>query len=97
MFPDGVNVEFVVRVGDTTDRHLRMRVHERGVGETLSCGTGAVAVAWAAALRDEAPQETAYVVDVPGGRVRVTRRADDHLELRGPAVVVAHVRIGGVT
>ena len=42
VFPDGVNVEFVVRVGDADERHVRMRVHERGVGETLSCGTGAV-------------------------------------------------------
>jgi diaminopimelate epimerase len=45
-FPDGVNVE-VVRVLD--DRHVEMRVHERGSGPTLSCGTGAVAAAVAAA------------------------------------------------
>jgi diaminopimelate epimerase len=44
-FPEGVNVEFVVRRGA---RHLAMRVHERGAGETRSCGTGAVAVAAAA-------------------------------------------------
>jgi diaminopimelate epimerase len=43
-FPDGVNVEFVVpRAAD----RIAMRVHERGVGETRSCGTGAVAAAWA--------------------------------------------------
>ena len=95
VFPDGVNVEFVVRVGHPGDRHVRMRVFERGVGETLSCGTGAVAVMVAAAARDEAPVETAYDVDVPGGRVRVTRRADQHLELRGPAVLVATIRLGG--
>ena len=93
MFPDGVNVEFVVPVGHPGDRHVRMRVFERGVGETLSCGTGAVAVMVAAAARDDAPLETAYDVDVPGGRVRVTRRADSHLELRGPAVLVARGRI----
>ena len=93
MFPDGVNVEFVVPVGHPGDRHVRMRVFERGVGETLSCGTGAVAVMVAAAARDDAPLETAYDVDVPGGRVRVTRRADGHLELRGPAVLVAKGRI----
>jgi diaminopimelate epimerase len=45
-FPEGVNVEFVVRRGA---RHLAMRVHERGSGETRSCGTGACAVAAAAA------------------------------------------------
>jgi diaminopimelate epimerase len=95
VFPDGVNVEFVVRVGDPAQRHVRMRVHERGVGETLSCGTGAAAVMWATAARDEAPIETAYVVDVPGGRVTVTRDADEHLWLRGPAVVVGRITLGG--
>jgi diaminopimelate epimerase len=94
MFPDGANVEFVVPVGHPGERHVRMRVFERGVGETQSCGTGAVAVMVATAARDDAPRETAYDVDVPGGRVRVTRRGDDHLELRGPAVLVAHVTVG---
>jgi diaminopimelate epimerase len=94
MFPHGTNVEFVVRIGAPEAHHVRMRVHERGVGETLSCGTGACAVMWAAAARDEAPTETAYTVDVPGGAVVVTRRADSHLELRGPAVIVARGRIG---
>ena len=95
IFVDGVNVEFAVRVGHPGDRHVRMRVFERGVGETLSCGTGAVAVMVATAARDEAPVETAYDIDVPGGRVRVSRRADQHLELRGPAVLVASIRLGG--
>jgi diaminopimelate epimerase len=95
VFPDGVNVEFVVRLGDADQRHVRMRVHERGVGETLSCGTGAAAVMWAAAARDGAPTETAYTVDVPGGRVVVTRDAEEHLWLRGPAVVVGRITLGG--
>ncbi|HIT74901.1 MAG TPA: diaminopimelate epimerase, partial [Candidatus Avipropionibacterium avicola] len=42
-FADGVNVEFVTEPGDRDE--VRMRVHERGVGETLSCGTGTVAAA----------------------------------------------------
>ncbi len=96
MFPDGVNVEFVVPIGDAASRHVRMRVHERGVGETLSCGTGAVAVMVAAAARDGAPTEVAYDVDVPGGRVHVRRDADAQLYLRGPAVLVARVTIGGI-
>jgi diaminopimelate epimerase len=50
----------------------------------------------AAAARDDAPVETAYTVDVPGGTVVVTRRADGHLELRGPAVLVADATIGGL-
>ena len=94
MFPDGVNVEFVHRLGAHSDHHVQMRVHARGVGETLSCGTGAVAVMVATAARDEAPVETSYTVEVPGGTVVVTRRADSHLELRGPATIVATLTLG---
>jgi diaminopimelate epimerase len=86
VFPDGVNVEFVVPVGPG---HVAMRVHERGVGETRSCGTGAAAVMVAAAARDGAPVETTYTVDVPGGRLWVRRDADGVLTLIGPAVFVA--------
>ena len=92
VFPDGVNVEFVV---DVAERHVRMRVHERGVGETLSCGTGACAVMVAAAARDGAPTHTSYVVDVPGGTVVVSRRDDGRIELRGPAEIVARITLGG--
>ena len=88
VFPDGVNVEFVAARGP---RHVAMRVHERGVGETQSCGTGACAVAWAARRRDEpdAVGETTWRVDVPGGTVHVTETADGALLLRGPAELVA--------
>jgi diaminopimelate epimerase len=85
-FPDGVNVEFAVRVAD---QHLAMRVHERGVGETRSCGTGACAVMVAGARRDGVTGASTYAVDVPGGRLTVTERADGHVELAGPAVLVA--------
>ena len=85
-FPHGVNVEFVVRRGD---QHVAMRVHERGVGETRSCGTGACAVMVASARRDGMAGPSTYVVDVPGGRLTVTERADGHVELAGPAVLVA--------
>lgn len=85
-FPDGVNVEFVVRQGE---RHLAMRVHERGVGETRSCGTGACAAMVVAARADTAAPASSYVVDVPGGRLTVATRADGHVELTGPAVMVA--------
>ena len=83
-FPEGVNVEFVERVAEG---HVRMRVHERGVGETSSCGTGACAVAWAAALTDGAVDT--FRVDVPGGTVWVDIAADGQLTLRGPADLVA--------
>ena len=88
VFPEGVNVEFVV---DHGDRHVAMRVHERGVGETMSCGTGACAVAWAARRRADASEggETVWQVDVPGGTVHVTETASGALLLRGPADLVA--------
>ncbi|MFE1509573.1 diaminopimelate epimerase [Streptomyces sp. NPDC058726] len=90
-YPDGVNVEFVA---DRGPRHVAMRVHERGAGETRSCGTGACAVAVAAARRDGAdPAVTGapatYTVDVPGGTLVITERPDGEIEMTGPAVIVA--------
>jgi len=88
--PDGQNVEFVVRAGE---RHLVMRVHERGVGETRSCGTGICAVVVAAALADGAASGdgTTWRVDVPGGTCHVTWRADGSIHMTGPAVLVAEI------
>jgi diaminopimelate epimerase len=83
-FPDGVNVELLEPVAE---RHVRMRVHERGVGETRSCGTGACAAAVAAMAA--AGERSSYVVDVPGGRLVVEWRADGSVLLTGPAVLVA--------
>ncbi|MHC5908445.1 diaminopimelate epimerase [Streptomyces sp. S6] len=90
-YPQGVNVEFVV---DRGPRHVALRVHERGSGETRSCGTGACAVAVATARRDGAdPAVTGtpvtYTVDVPGGRLVITERTDGEIEMTGPAVIVA--------
>ena len=85
VYPDGVNVEFVVGIAAG---HIALRVHERGVGETRSCGTGAVAAAWAW-RRHTGRTDTSVRVDVPGGTVHVTEHADGELDLRGPAVVVA--------
>ncbi|MFF1698466.1 diaminopimelate epimerase [Streptomyces sp. NPDC058257] len=94
-YPDGVNVEFVV---DRGPRHVAMRVHERGAGETRSCGTGACAVAVAAARRDGAdPKATGspvtYTVDLPGGSLEITERPDGEIEMTGPAVIVAEGEI----
>ncbi len=91
VYPDGVNVEFVV---DRGVRHVAMRVHERGSGETRSCGTGACAVAVAAARRDGTdPSVTGvpvtYTVDLPGGRLVITEHPDGEIEMTGPAVIVA--------
>lgn len=90
VYPDGVNIEFVARPDDEhVGEHVAMRVHERGSGETRSCGTGACAVAVAAATIDESARPVTYRVDVPGGTVRVTWTEDDRLLLAGPAQIVA--------
>ena len=85
--PSGSNVEFVRPLGDG---HLSMRVHERGVGETRSCGTGAAAAAlatrWWAGERADAD---VWRVDVPGGTLRVRALPGQQVELAGPAVLVA--------
>ncbi|GAA1511858.1 diaminopimelate epimerase [Sphaerisporangium rubeum] len=84
VFPTGVNVEIVNPVGE---RRVVMRVHERGSGETRSCGTGAVASAVAAA---HAAGETTgtWTVEVLGGLLTVTLTPQTSL-LTGPAVLVA--------
>jgi diaminopimelate epimerase len=94
LFPTGVNVEVVQRAGEG---HLVMRVHERGVGETRSCGTGVCAAVVAAALDrwpgSAEPRPSAWTVDVPGGRLatELVERADGAVTVRmsGPAVLVA--------
>ncbi|MCZ4119364.1 diaminopimelate epimerase [Streptomyces sp. H39-S7] len=96
-YPTGVNAEFVV---DRGERHVAMRVHERGSGETRSCGTGACAVMVAAARRDGADpavtgRPVTYTVDVPGGRLVITERADGEIEMTGPAVIVAEGVVDG--
>ncbi|HEY3503843.1 MAG TPA: diaminopimelate epimerase [Actinocatenispora sp.] len=90
VFPNGANVEFATPLADPvpgTDLHVRMRVYERGAGETESCGSGAVAVA-AVTLRESGRDAGAVAVDVPGGRLTATITPDS-LTLAGPAVIVA--------
>jgi len=88
-FPRGANVEFIA-AGEPVagaDEHVHMRVFERGVGETLSCGSGACAAA-AVVLRDVGGASGVVAVDVPGGRLYVALNGDT-CDLSGPAVVVA--------
>lgn len=87
-FPEGVNIEILTAL---SDGGVDMRVHERGVGETRSCGTGTVAAA-AAALRARGDSDGRVEVRVPGGRVQVTVDAG-RAALRGPSVLVASGRI----
>ncbi|MFI5068000.1 MAG: diaminopimelate epimerase [Streptosporangiales bacterium] len=87
-FPDGGNVELVRLAGPGA---ITMRVHERGSGETRSCGTGAVAAAAAAQCwpgGDTPGQEQIWQVHVPGGELTVTLGARTTW-LTGPAVIVA--------
>ncbi|NNH74876.1 diaminopimelate epimerase [Nocardia uniformis] len=92
VFPHGVNVEILTPLDDGA---VDMRVYERGVGETRSCGTGTVAAAAAALVRDgvDLDNEGGQVrVRIPGGEVTV---AIDHgtATLRGPSVLLASGRI----
>lgn len=82
----GANIELVATRGP---RHVAMRVFERGVGETESCGTGVAATAVAAAMRagDESGQP--WRVDVPGGTLEVGWTPDGDVTLTGPAQLVA--------
>ena len=91
---DGANVEFVVPfeplVKDSIGR-IRMRVHERGSGETLSCGTGAVAAALATRHWAGAGAPNQWQVHVPGGVVGVRMfptEDGEHVSLSGPAELV---------
>ncbi|MCU1416479.1 MAG: diaminopimelate epimerase [Schumannella sp.] len=88
--PNGANVEFVVPaeplVVDGVGR-IRMRVHERGSGETLSCGTGAAAAALATREWAGEGAPDSWRVEVPGGVVGV-RVAGGHVHLSGPAELV---------
>lgn len=96
---DGTNVELVVPLGEMLAAdgspigRVRMRVHERGVGETRSCGTGACAAALAVRTWAGPTAPDLWLVDVPGGTLQVTARPDGHVELAGPAVLVADLDV----
>lgn len=81
IFPDRVNTEFII----VLDRkRLRMRVWERGSGETLACGTGACAAAFAAYMTGRADSEV--TVSLLGGDLRIDMGGEgEHLFMTGPA------------
>lgn len=89
-FPDGVNVEVLTAPSNGS---VTMRVHERGVGETRSCGTGTVAAAVAALAYQGATTGT-LAVRIPGGEVTVSV-TDASSFLRGPSVLVAEGDLRG--
>lgn len=87
-YPDGVNVEFVKFL---PNGELAMRVHERGVGETRSCGTGTCAVALAATIHRSTQLPTKWVIHPPGGRLEVEIDAHSNAILTGPAQLIKDV------
>ncbi|NOY52969.1 MAG: diaminopimelate epimerase [Deltaproteobacteria bacterium] len=80
LFPNRTNVEFVQVIND---RELKMRVWERGTGETLSCGTGACAATVAAVLNGWTGRKVR--VHLAGGTLRIDWREDNRVILTGPA------------
>lgn len=83
LFPNRTNVEFV-QVAE--EGHLRVRVWERGVGETLACGTGAAAATAAAIRGDKARSPVG--VDLPGGKLAIEWLDGEGLRLSGHASLV---------
>ncbi|MBP3703374.1 MAG: diaminopimelate epimerase [Lachnospiraceae bacterium] len=85
MFPDRINTEFVEIIDEHT---IRMRVWERGSGETISCGTGTCASAVAAVLNGYCKAGEEIAVQIRGGVLYDTYMPDGTVYMRGPATEV---------
>ena len=85
-YPEGVNVEFVELL---QENELKMRVFERGVGETQSCGTGTCAVALAATLKFKSSLPAKWIIYPPGGRLEVEIDPHNNAILSGPAELIS--------
>jgi diaminopimelate epimerase len=90
-YPEGVNVEFVQIL---PNNEAKMRVHERGSGETRSCGTGTCAVALAATIHSGGTLPSRWTIYPPGGRLIVDIDGQSNATLIGPAELVREVEIG---
>ena len=85
-FPDSANIGFAQVV---SPGHIRLRVYERGVGETLACGSGACAAVAVLAARGRVDGEREVIVDLPGGRLRIRHdRQAGTISMGGPAAFV---------
>jgi diaminopimelate epimerase len=85
IYPQGVNVEFVeIKSPDT----VIMRVHERGSGETRSCGTGTCAVALAATIHTRGHLPARWIIKPPGGTLIVDIDGHSNATLTGPAELI---------
>jgi diaminopimelate epimerase len=89
-YPEGVNVEFVQFV---VENQLNMRVFERGVGETQSCGTGTCAVALAATIESRKSLPIKWIINPPGGQLIVEIDGHSNATLIGPAVIVKDIEL----
>jgi diaminopimelate epimerase len=83
LFPNRINTEFIQVVGRN---HLKMRVWERGSGETWACGTGACASAVAAVLNGFADKNTPVLINLKGGDLKITY-TDETVIMEGPATL----------
>ena len=90
LFPDRVNTEIVEQL---TPTHLRMRVWERGSGETLACGTGACAVVVAFTHLGRTPKNTPITVSLRGGDLIITYTDNNHVLMQGTATEVFRGKI----
>jgi diaminopimelate epimerase len=84
-FPERVNTEFVQILSKT---ELKMRVWERGSGETLACGTGACAIVAAAVRNGYCARDTDITVKLRGGDLSIRYAQDETIWMTGPAVHV---------
>ena len=84
-FPERVNVGFM-QVLDA--QHIRLRVFERGTGETQACGTGACAAAVAGMRAGLLARQGSVCVSLPGGDVQIEWAVDNHVLMSGPAATV---------
>jgi diaminopimelate epimerase len=85
LFPDRINTEFVEVL---SPERIRMRVWERGSGETMACGTGACAAVVASCLNGRCGRGHPVVVELRGGPLAITYREDGTVLMRGPATTV---------
>ena len=88
IFPNKTNVEFVQIIDKN---NIKVRVWERGVGETLACGTGACAAVVAGGINGYTDEEV--TVSLPGGKLNIEWGKDNHIYMQGPATKVFEGRI----
>lgn len=84
-FPKRANIEFVT---NNDRKHVKMRVWERGTGETMACGTGCCAVTVAGVLNGFIDRDSECEIQVRGGSIYVNYSSDGHVYMTGPATTV---------